>query len=178
MGHLYEADVWPLPWTMQIWSQVEDLILCWVERQVGQTWIPLHFGSPLWWSCLRHTEQYFGVICTLRDLFCFLIMQWSRRVSVFMKAWARSGVRNDTCMALGADRVSPFLCWIRWMFSMLGSEFIRFVRKSSHASARVRGGSVSQNRNRLSGKLSTNMVESSASRGGGRILRFSLLRFD
>ena len=115
---------------------------------------------------MRHTEQYFGVIWTLRDLFCFLIMQWSRRVSVFMKAWARVGVRNDTFMALGVDRVSPFLCWIRWMLSMLGSEFIRFVRKSSHASARVKGGSVSQNRNRLSGRLSTNMVESSASRGG------------
>ena len=83
-----------------------------------------------------------------------------------MKVWAWSGVRNDTLMDLGVDRVLPFLCWIRWILSMLGSEFIRFVRKSSHASARVKGGSVSQNRNRLSGRLSTNMVESSASRGG------------
>ena len=49
---------------------------------------------------------------------------------------------------------------------MLGSEFIRLSRKSLHASARVKGGSVSQNRNRLSGRLSTKTVESSASFGG------------
>ena len=61
---------------------------------------------------------------------------------------------------------------------MLGSEFIRLSRKSLHASARVKGGSVSQNRNTLSGRLSTKTVESSASFGGGRILRFSLLRID
>ena len=37
MGHLYEADVCTLPFAVQISSHIEDLSLCWVERQVGQT---------------------------------------------------------------------------------------------------------------------------------------------
>ena len=88
-----------------------------------------------------------------------------------MKVWARAGVRKDTLMDFGADRVLPVLCWIRWIFSMSGWTWRRLLRKSSQASARVRGCSVSQKRNRLSGRLSTKMVESSASRGGGRSLR-------
>ena len=111
----------------------------------------------------------------LRDLLCLRMMQWSTRVSVFMKVWAWTGVRKDTLMDLGAARVLLDLCWMRWILSISGWASRRFLRKSSQASSRVRGCSVSQKRNRLSGRLSTKMVESSASRGGGRSLRLFLV---
>ena len=44
------------------------------------------------------------------------------------------------------------------------------VLKSSQPSDKVQGNSVPQKRKRLSGRLSTNVIDSSASRGGGRIL--------
>ena len=78
-------------------------------------------------------------------------------------------------MDLGAARVLLDLCWMRWIFSISGWTSWRFLRKSSQASSRVRGCSVSQKRNRLSGRLSTKMVESSASLGGGRSLRLFLV---
>ena len=59
-------------------------------------------------------------------------------------------------------------CWIRWTNVMLGYSLSRADLKSRQASARVEGLESSKKRKRLSGRLETKMVVSSASRLGGR----------
>ena len=92
-------------------------------------------------------------------------------VSESRKALASSGVRKYTRMALGALVEVGVMVLIRWISSMLGWVLLSSKVKALIASSSVLGCSVSQNRKRLSGKLRTKMVVSSARGGGGRSLR-------
>ena len=92
-------------------------------------------------------------------------------MSSLRKDWAVAGELKVTSMHWGGLRVVPVLCWIRWVSVMLGYCCWRSLLKVTHASSRVRGASVSQNRKRLSGRFDTNMVDSLASGGGGRMVK-------
>ena len=101
-------------------------------------------------------------------------MVWLIVVSQLRKALAFSGELKDTCIDLGGRRVGVLVesCWMRWTSVMDGYCDLRVDLKSLQASSKVLGNSVSQKRKRLSGRLSTNVMDSSASRGGGRILNW------
>ena len=102
------------------------------------------------------------------DLFSLRIRACWSLLSSLRKDWAAADELKETCMHWGGLRVVSVLCWMRWVSIMLGYCCWRFLLKVRHASSRVRGASVSQNRKRLSGRFDTNMVDSLASGGGGR----------
>ena len=168
IGHLSEAEVWPWPWVEQVGMQESCLTVCVVDRQVGHTNTFEQARSLRRWECFRQMVQYLGVMWIWIDLFCFRMRVCWSLVSTLRKAWAVAGELKVTSMHWGGLRVVSVLCWIRWVSIMLGYCCWRFLLKVRHASSRVWGASVSQNRKRLSGRFDTNMVDSLASGGGDR----------
>ena len=173
MGHLSEAEVWPWPWVEQVGMQEFCLTVWEVERQVGHTRIFEQVGSLRRWECLRQMVQYLGVTCMWMDLFSLRMRACWILVSSLRKDWAAADEVKETCIHWGGLRVVSVLCWIRWISDMLGYWSSRVLLNMVQASPRERGASVSKKRKRLSGRLDTKMVDSSASGGGGRMVKLS-----
>ena len=68
-------------------------------------------------------------------------------------------------------------CCSRWVNVMSGCSLSRADLNSRHASARVEGLESSKKRKRLSGRLETKIVVSSASRLGGRRENWKVVSF-
>ena len=171
MGHKSDADVCPTsPCVAHIFLQVGRATVCVVARQDGQTRLLEQAESPLRWECWRQVVQYLGTMWMLRVFEVLGMMTWLMRVSCSRNDLAWDGVEKNTRIALGASMVVVVRCWIRWVLVISGWICFNLSMKSVQASARLCGYVSPQKRKRLSGRLRINMTDSSASRGGGRIL--------
>ena len=55
--HRSEAEVWPGPHEEQVGIQWGVLVVCWVDRHVGQTGILEQMEAFFLWVCLRQRVQ-------------------------------------------------------------------------------------------------------------------------